>query len=114
MPGYTYTGASGRLYTYVLVSADDLHSLPMQGGSYVFATNDAARTPVFIEATNSVRASVMRQGMVEWNRARTEHGAEWVLIHVNPTRNMADWQSEKTDLVACYYPPMNPNPDDQQ
>jgi len=114
MPGCTYTGASGRLYTYLLFSADNLHSLPLQGGSYIFAQNDAARTPIFVEATNSVRASVMRQGMAEWNAARTNHGAELVLIHVDPALNAADRQSEKTDLVACYYPPMNPNPDHQQ
>jgi len=109
-----YSGASGRLYTYVIFSAADLHNLPAQGGSYIFAVNDAARTPVFIEATNGVRASVMRQGMAEWNVARTKHGAELVLIHVDPALTMARRQSEKEDLIACYYPPMNTNPDHQQ
>lgn len=114
MTGHTYTGAFGRLYTYMIVSTDNLDNLPKQGGTYIFAVNNAERTPIFIEATNGVRASVTRQGLAEWNKAKNEHGAELVLIHVDPALNMADRQLEKTDLIACYYPPMNPNPDHQQ
>ena len=112
--GTSYSGASGRLYHYVIFSADDLHNLPTHGGCYIFALNDAARTPVFIEATNSVRASVMRQGMAEWNVAKAEHGAKLVLIHFEEDQNAADRQAEKADFIACFYPPMNPNPDRQQ
>ena len=111
MSGCIYTGASGRSYQYLLVSTNDLAALPMQAGSYIFALNNAERTPVFIEATSGVRASVLNQNMALWNKAKTEHGAELVLIHVDPALNMATWQSEKADLIACYYPPMNPNPD---
>jgi len=39
------------------------------------------------------------------------HGAELVLIHVDPDLDMARRQSEKDDLMASYYPPMNPAPD---
>jgi hypothetical protein len=111
MAGYTYTGASGRNYPYLLVSTNDLAALPMQAGNYVFAMNNAERTPVFIEATSGVRASVLRQNMAIWNRAKSEHGAELVLIHVDPALDMARRQSEQADLIASYYPPMNPNPD---
>ena len=111
MAGYTYTGASERLYSYLLFSADALASLPKQAGNYIFALNDSGRTPVFIEATNSVRSAVARHAMEEWRIARTVHGAELVLIHVDPALNMAALQSEKNDLIACYHPPMNPMPD---
>ena len=114
MPGHTYSGASGKLYSYLFFSTEDLAALPMQAGNYIFAFGDGARTPIFIEATNGVRAAVMRQAMAEWRTARTVFGAELVLIHVDPALDMAARQSEKEDLIACYHPPMNPMPDPAQ
>jgi hypothetical protein len=70
MPGYTYSAVSGRNYSYLLFSPENLGTLPMQGGNYIFALNNAERTPIFIEATNSVHASVARQGMAEWKVAK--------------------------------------------
>ncbi len=41
MPGHTYTGASKRHYPYLLVDSNHLDLLPMQGGNYIFASNDS-------------------------------------------------------------------------
>lgn len=109
--GHTYTGKSLQNYSYLLFDTENLGGLPQRGGTYIFAENNAEKTPVFIEATNGIRASVHRQGMKEWRTARVVHGAELVLIHVDTAREMRDWQAEKDDLIACYHPRMNPMPD---
>jgi len=52
MPSATFTGVSGKNYTYWLVSDDILLSL--QAGNFIFASGDATHpVPVFIGAVEA-------------------------------------------------------------
>jgi len=104
---YIYLGASGRKYSYRLFDAEDFHLLPLPGGTYIFALNDISRTPVFIEAANSVRASVLRMDMEYWKLAKTVYGAELVFIHIDPELRAHDRDMEKWDLIVASRPAMN-------
>lgn len=111
MPGQTYTGSSGRFYPFLLVDPNNLDLLPLQGGNYIFALNDAYRTPIFIDASDSVRDAVSRNGQHSWKLARTIYGAQCVLIHVDPRIMEKDRECERQDLLEAYRPLMNPLPD---
>lgn len=111
MSSYIYVGTSKRSYSYLLNSADDLLRLPLQGGNYIFALNDRARTPVLIEAANNIRASVIQSDMQSWEIARRLYGAELVFIHTGFNHLAHDRLIEKWDLIAAYSPPMNQPPE---
>jgi hypothetical protein len=111
MSGQTYTGASGRFYPFLLADTYNLDLLPLQGGNYIFALDDAYRTPIFIDGSQSVREAVSRNGMHLWKLARTLYGAKFVLIHVDPRIDDDDQEKERNDLIEAYRPVMNPSPE---
>ena len=111
MPGHTYTGASKRHYPYLLVDSNHLDLLPMQGGNYIFASNDLYRSPIFVDASSDVRSAVLRNGMEFWKVARAIHGAALVLIHIDHRLDANDLETERRDLIEAYRPVMNPTRD---
>jgi len=108
MPSGTFTGVSGKNYTYLLVSDDIL--LPLQAGNFIFASGDAAHpVPVFIGAVESVRNDIKAHTVSGlWDIAKDVYGATLLYLHVeDPNTYQGTRLYEQADLIEAYRPPMN-------
>jgi len=101
MPSATFTGVSGKNYTYLLVSDDILLSL--QAGNFIFASGDATHpVPVFIGAVEAHTVSGL------WDIAKNVYGATLLYLHVeDPNKYQGARLYEQADLIEAYRPPMN-------
>ncbi len=98
---FTYQGASGGLYDFLLCEAENLKAIPWSGGLYLFASY--APEPLYIgEGDNIYRAFT---GTKMWEMAQTHQGANQFYIHLQSDPGIR--QSILEDLVTRYQPPMN-------
>jgi hypothetical protein len=104
--GFPFQGNSRKRYSYLLMRGSEIASLPRQAGNYIFAKGDSnAPIPIFIEASDGVRASV--NGSNLWSLAQSVHGATFIGFHTNPKADRGVREAEKKDLIDHYAPPMN-------
>jgi len=105
MSGITFTGSSGRTYSYLIFDHANERQMLQAGANYAFAAND--RLPILFEATDNLKRSFLKDNKVLWERAQDVYGATLLLIHPGPDRGASAREQEKADLIDKYHPPMN-------
>src|SRR5438105_15859599 len=102
MPGITFTGSSGRNYSYQIFDHTNERQMLQSGANYAFVAND--RLPIYFEATDNLKRSFLKDNKKLWERARDVHGATLLLIHPDPNRGASVREQEKADLIGRYHP----------
>jgi hypothetical protein len=105
MSGITFTGSSGRNYSYLIFDPTNERQMLQGGANYAFAAND--RLPIYFEAADNLKRSFLDDNKERWERAQHVHGATLLLIHPGSDRDASDREKEKADLIDRYHPPMN-------
>jgi hypothetical protein len=103
--GITFTGISGRNYSYLIFDHTNERHMLQGSANYAFAAKD--RLPIFFEATGNLKKSFLGENKDLWDHAQDVHGATLLLIHPGSDRDASDREKEKADLIARYHPPMN-------
>lgn len=94
---YTYQGASGGNYTFVLTDVRFSRALPMEGGVIAFANAD--RNPLSLVEANNIHdffAGTQAWVVAQWN------GATHAYIHFSPDESTR--KATLQDLIANYSP----------
>jgi len=105
MSGITFTGSSGRNYSYLIFDPTNERQMLRSGANYAFAADD--RLPIFFAATDNLKRSFLRDNKELWELAQDVHGATLLLIHPGAERGASAREQEKIDLIERYHPPLN-------
>jgi hypothetical protein len=99
--GFTYQGASGERYNFVLVDTEWPKTLPWQGAVIVFA--EYTPKPLGIFASENLYGTFANTRL--WHEAQEKYGA--LLVYVLISNDAKRREAIVEDLVEEYQPQMN-------
>jgi hypothetical protein len=87
MSGITFTGSSGRNYSYLIF--------------------DPTNERQMLQSGDNLKRSFLTDNKELWELAQDVHGATLLLIHPGAERGASAREQEKIDLIERYHPPLN-------
>lgn len=98
---FTYQGASGETYEFMLFEIENANAIPHQGGLVIFA--NYTPQPLFVGEAPDIHRLCTRS--VAWVEATSLHKADRAYLLVEPDERKR--LAIQADLVEYYDPPMN-------
>ena len=100
----SFEGVSGKHYDYALLDFKNRAAFPIGGGNYVFTRLRGGVLEVLCAGETDSMWSIFVSTKL-WEIAKKQYGATAPYIHPNPDQTAR--QTESSDIVQKYLPPMN-------
>lgn len=99
-----FSGASGRIYTYGQLDANNLSLLTFSAGNFIFARDNGSDMEIVCVGEAESIYGILTN-TTAWLTAKARFGADLIFCH--PAGDPAARDAEKRDLIKQWQPQMN-------